>query len=80
MLRLSDTGRELGIHGLGVEAPRFGKRVIDQRLRDAVVHEDEKADVLQGALELGRRGSRSARPCSENRSDVHDRNRGVKVT
>jgi hypothetical protein len=70
--------RELGIHGLGVEASRFGKRVIDQRLRDVVVHEDEESDVLQGAAELGGRGRGRAWPRSEIRSDIQDRNHGIR--
>jgi len=39
-----------------VEAPGLGERVVDQGLRDPMVHDDEEADVPQGAVELGRRG------------------------
>jgi hypothetical protein len=65
---------ELGIRGLRVEAPGLGKGVVDQGLRDAVVHHDEKADVLQGPPELGRRGGGGAWARGEIRTEIHHRN------
>jgi hypothetical protein len=65
---------ELGIGRLRVEAPGLGKGVVDQRLRDTVVHHDEEADILQGPPELGRRGGGGARARGEIRTEIHHRN------
>ena len=64
---------ELGVHGLRVEALGLGERVVDQGLRDAVVHDDEEADVLQGAPELGRRGGGGVGAPREIRPEIDDR-------
>jgi hypothetical protein len=68
---------ELGVHGLCVEAPRLAERVVDQSLRDAVVHDHEEADVLQRAPEPGRRGgggvwARQVRPEIDDRDHADE--------
>jgi hypothetical protein len=66
--------RQLGLHGLGVEAARLGERVVDQRLRDPVVDDDEEADVLERAAELGRGGRPRTGPSGEIGAQVDHRN------
>jgi len=64
---------ELGVHGLGVEAPGLGERVVDQRLRDPVVHDDDEADVREGAADLGRRAGLRAGPRGEIGAEIEHR-------
>ena len=67
--------RALRVHRLIVEAPRFGERPIDQRLRDAVVDHDEETDVLERVADLGRRRFDGAGAAGEGRAEVDDRDR-----
>ena len=59
--------------GLGVEAPSLAERVVDQGLRDAVVDDDEEADVLERAPELGRRVGECPRPLREEWTQIDHR-------
>src|SRR4029450_8485034 len=64
---------QLGVHGLGVKAPSLGERVVDQRLGNTVVHDDEEADVGKGATDLGRRGGVGPPPRREVGAEVDHR-------
>jgi len=51
--------RELRVIGCAWKATGLGERAVDQDLRDAVIRDDEEADVLQRAPDfLGRRVER----------------------
>src|SRR5205814_7027029 len=65
--------RELGVQGLGVEAPGLAERALDQRLGDAVVHDDEEADVFERAPQRFGGGAERAWPSREIWSEIDHR-------
>jgi len=65
---------ELGVHGLGVEAPGFGEGGVHERLRNAVIHHDEEADVLERPPKLGGHGGGGAWASGEIRSEIQHGN------
>src|SRR5262249_5290052 len=65
--------RELRVHGLCVKAAGLGERVVGEGLRDAVIHHDEEADLLECPAKLAGRGGERPGPSGQVRTHVDHR-------